>query len=216
MKLMPILFSTPMVQALQDNRKWQTRRVVTRKGYDPQNAVLALHDHTMDGKSLYQFYRTDNAKNNPRANEHICGVWSRYGIGDILWARETWYRCPVTGCFGYRADANKYGEVEIDTGNSSSVTLAPSKWCPSIHMPRAAARSFFRVTDVRAERVQDISNEDAIAEGIYEIRHNGWYWCDPATTKTPNCSLATTPQTPGIAQTRTVEATVPTSENAKR
>ncbi len=101
----PILFSTPMVQAILDGRKTMTRRI--RK-------PLTL---------------------------------TPYKPGDILWVRETWYQ-HYDGSYAYRASAPE------NTG-----------WKPSIFMPHEAARIFLRVTDVRAERVQDITEEDAKAEG---------------------------------------------------
>jgi hypothetical protein len=73
----------------------------------------------------------------------------KYQVGDILWVRETW--CEWFDTYGYKADNCDYGN---------------SKWRPSIHMPREAARLFLLVTDVRAERLCDISYEDIAAEGI--------------------------------------------------
>jgi hypothetical protein len=86
-------------------------------------------------------------------------------IGDILWVRETWKptgmfaqmpteRLGACARFAYRADRD---QLLRDQHIS---------WRPSIHMPREAARLFIRVTDVRVERVQDISEADAIREGV--------------------------------------------------
>lgn len=71
-----------------------------------------------------------------------------YGqVGDVLWVRETWdFGYP----YAYKADG----------------ALPITKWRPSIHMPKAACRLFLRITNVRVERLQDISEEDAIAEGV--------------------------------------------------
>lgn len=71
-----------------------------------------------------------------------------YQTGDILWVRETWRKW--TGGYSYKADAPAWACM----------------WRPSIHMPKAAARIFLLVTDVRVERVQDISGEDCIREGV--------------------------------------------------
>lgn len=84
-----------------------------------------------------------------------------------LWVRETWYpRC---------ADAKDYGTDEIiyraDYGGTGGCVFRPS-WNPSIFMPRWASRITLEVTGVRAERVQDITEEDAKAEGV--ILHGGW------------------------------------------
>lgn len=75
-----------------------------------------------------------------------------YGqVGDRLWVRETWAYCPYRNCFFYRAD--NFPEDKF-------------KWKPSIHMIRAASRITLEITGIRVERLQDISEEDAIAEGI--------------------------------------------------
>jgi len=75
-----------------------------------------------------------------------------YGSGDILWVRETWaYGQP----YWYKA-----------TDEKNLVSNGSIKWRPSIHMPRAAARLFLRVTGVRVERLHDISDADAHAEGM--------------------------------------------------
>ena len=81
----------------------------------------------------------------------------QYRRGGILWVRETWSK-DVNGDYVYRTN---YGSTEDDS-------FPPSlfKWRPSIHMPKAAARIWLEVTDVRVERVQDITEEDAQAEGV--------------------------------------------------
>ena len=92
--------------------------------------------------------------------------------GDILWVRETWKQA-TTGTAGpglidlylYKAD-----EPQDTTG-----MMVEDRWHPSIHMPRIAARVFLKVTAVRAERIQDITHEDVLREGIDECngRKNG-------------------------------------------
>lgn len=88
--------------------------------------------------------------------------------GDILWVRETWRGIEQeTGGFRYEYKATEKINL-ID------------KWKPSIFMPKEAARIFLKVTDVRVERLQDISEADAIAEGIVmnNTPHEGWYWME--------------------------------------
>jgi len=82
--------------------------------------------------------------------------YAPYQPGDILWVRETW-QCinPYSDKeYVYKATCDK--DYAVDIGN----------WCPSIHMPREAARIFLRVTDVRAERLQEITIEDVWHEGV--------------------------------------------------
>lgn len=141
----PILFSGPMVRAILEGRKTQTRRVVKGKGIW---SVEFKDDHSDD---LWPGYE----------GEH--GEWQwmpcPYGErGDRLWVRETFF-C-VTGNPGpvvcnYKADfaGDEFGGL----------------WKPSIHMPRWASRITLEVTGVRVERLNEISNEDIVAEGIEAI-----------------------------------------------
>lgn len=143
----PILFSTPMVQAILEGRKTMTRRVC--KPLTLNYPMRAYDDETP---------------------EEWLARWRHkpiYSAGDILWVRETW--AEVFGNIEYRADfsddenhyrAKRYGKVI-------------ARWRPSIHMPREAARIFLHVTNVRVERLQDIAENDARAEGCREIRLPG-------------------------------------------
>ena len=83
----------------------------------------------------------------------------KYHVGDILWVRETWgYDSAINEIkYCYKADGGYYPGGEHYTGGH---------WHPSIHMPRKAARIFLEVTNVRVERLQDISIEDCIKEGV--------------------------------------------------
>lgn len=134
----PIIFSAPMVRALLEGRKTQTRRVIK-----------------------------------PQPHEHPSGRWMaeiRFTKGDRLWVREAfitgfdldeddrptgdrkvWYRATDGGLRWYDPDADHFLDV------------AP--WRPSIHMPRWASRLTLTVTDVRVQRLQDISRGDAMADG---------------------------------------------------
>lgn len=133
----PILFNTEMVRAIMDGRKTATRRVVK-----PQHlCVLDSPYHKAHPET------PDNVLLNKLCQSPCCP-------GDILYVRETWAvwsRAEGTAPkIHYKAD----GECLKDV-----------KWRPSIHMPREAARLFLRVKDVRVERLQDIDDEGAKAEG---------------------------------------------------
>lgn len=139
----PILFSTRMVQAILAGRKTQTRRICK-----PQpNGEIKKQDY-------YEAYGIKTA----RIFTDTQGICANYALGDILWVRETW--CEMYGAYFYKADVDK---AIAELMESQSV-----KWRPSIHMPREAARLFLSVTDVRVERLQDITHEDVLAEGIPE------------------------------------------------
>ena len=89
-----------------------------------------------------------------------------YQRGDILYVRETW--CKGLERYIYRAD---YSDTEKFYRDGKEIEM---KWHPSLHMPKDAARIFLRVTNVRVERLQDITVEDALAEGMDKyIRLNG-------------------------------------------
>lgn len=140
MKVRPILMNGDMVRAVLEGRKTQTRRVVR------------LPDKDGSGDDRFVF-RDSAAKTR--------FVDCPYGqTGDLLWVRETfqysdWPEWEDRTMF-YRAD--RHGQSELDERGL--------KWKPSIHMPRWASRLTLEITDVRVERLQEISEEDAIAEGI--------------------------------------------------
>jgi hypothetical protein len=161
----PILFSTDMTRAILDGRKTQTRRVI-RPRYS--NTVLKMFTNKY-GTRLVEIEKETPPTHNPdgtttRKIRAARDMLSKYAVGDTLWVREAWCEAPyecrhvsihgghmTLPVFAYRADS------EVDyTGI----------WRPSIHMPRAAARLFLRVTDVRAERLRDISNADCMREGL--------------------------------------------------
>jgi hypothetical protein len=144
----PILFSGAMVRALLHGRKTQTRRVVT----DDHFKKLGLE---RDGDFVY-------TTEGPQWNGEFEGnFWCPYGsIGEKLWVRESFTVCADSNIF-YRAD----GKPDPWDG---------VKWKPSIHMPRKASRITVEITGTRIERVQSISREDAIAEGIF-LNANDWW-----------------------------------------
>lgn len=135
-----IIFNGPMVRAILDNRKTQTRRLIKLDGWIPGDPVY----ETRDGDFV--------------PIETMCP----YRIGDFLWVRETW-SCErwknIDGGEGWRRGTLRYRA----DGNSDG------PWRSSRYMPKWAARIWLRVTGIRVEQVQDISEENAIAEGVAEI-----------------------------------------------
>ena len=149
MKPMPILFSTPMVQAILNGTKTQTRRVVPQKMFDEyveycEYCVSMLTKCNIDQDQCMQEYFLECA---------------RYQVGDVLYIRETWMpeteQGIPTGGYIYKAVSQVYPDGDT-----------PLRWRPSIHMPYVAARLFLRLTDVRVERLQDINEADAYLEGM--------------------------------------------------
>ena len=134
----PIIFSAPMIHALLDGRKTMTRRVLKPQ---PKFGFKPWQDE--DGSWMQSGY--GEAGNDP--------LDVRYAVGEHLWVRESIIKTPA-GIAYAASDQCHYG-----AGGKLRAT-------PSIHMPRWASRITLTVTAVRVERLQDISEADAIAEGI--------------------------------------------------
>lgn len=138
-----IAFNTEMVRAILAGRKTQTRRVI--KPQPPDFATLQMF-----GEIPSCFYCADKTQTK---------IKMPYHVGDTLWVRETWWankdNWHDADAFLYKADFPIEGYSDV----------SDFKWRSSKYMPRDAARLFLEVVNVRVERVQDITEEDAIAEG---------------------------------------------------
>lgn len=151
MKERPILFSGPMVRALLDGNKRQTRRVVKMK---PHQQIEERDDGTpwpwmYDGK-----------------RDADSWMACPYGKpGDRLWVRETF--CKIIGQSGGWIETDYQATYTPGFRLGDSLGLK-KRWTPSIHMPRDASRITLEITSVRVERLQGISEADAMAEGIVE------------------------------------------------
>ena len=180
----PILFSAPMVRALLAGTKTQTRRIVK-----PQPEWRPAGDGYAGGWSALGKRKPDElrawADEGAFARELM--KWgSPYGApGDTLWVREAFAVLTGAGTRTvYRADGEptqRYFPAE---------PVHNMKWTPSIHMPRWASRITLRVTDVRVERLQDISEEDAKAEGVEPTFYSEhWTAYDPITEGYPSFTV---------------------------
>jgi hypothetical protein len=153
MKERPILFSTPMVKAINEDRKNMTRRIADKE-------ISNHFDIDVDGTAISYIDQETGDKYPPI---ELC----RFSVGDILWVRETWsYIEPDDlnpGRFIYKASPETYYPIFEET-----IT-----WRPSIFMPREACRIRLKVKNVRVERLHEITEEDAKAEGITS------YWAEP-------------------------------------
>lgn len=143
MAIKPILFNTEMVRAILDGRKTVTRRLVKFLSRKNPNWT----GYVKDGLMLY------NGRNEP------CIKKAPYQPGDILYVRESYSELS----FGYVYKAD--GENIDHLGNVI-------KWHPSIHMPKEAARIWLKVTNVRVERLHEITEGGALREGAQGIRCN--------------------------------------------
>jgi hypothetical protein len=201
MAIKPILFNTEMVRAILDGRKSCTRRICKDANectvpdmdyYDPDKRTYAVHNYA-DGK------HTDKLS----IAERTCPICP----GDILYVRETW-KCWRAHRYEAKADIMfKAGgdgvQLQFANGSTDSIDRFDydkfvnkwfsHEWKPSIHMPKEAARIWLKVTDVRVERLQEITEEQACMEGTdpwdeacYE--NNGWHptLSDPDSGGDPN------------------------------
>lgn len=165
MSMKPILFNTEMVRATLDGRKSCTRRIVK-----PQQLVGLLPDKCKNGVPE-EFLKEKKFMFKPYCDmtdiELINTAYKPpYQPEDILYVRETWHKGLER--YIYRAD---YSDTDKFYQGGKEINM---KWHPSIHMPKEAARIFLCVTNVRVERLQDITAEDALVEGMDKyIRLNG-------------------------------------------
>jgi len=141
----PILFSTTMVQAIINGQKTMTRRVIKLKDLEFIESFSHLTLKTANFKRKKEY---------PHPYQELL---LKYSIGDILYVRETY--TPFGMGYIYKADAMPFFK-DLDI-----------KWKPSIFMPKVAAALFLEVTNIRVERLQDITEEDAIAEGIKKFKN---------------------------------------------
>jgi hypothetical protein len=156
-----ILFSTPMVQSILDRRKQQTRRVIKPQPSNPDFVLWNVADSTNKKIIGKKYWASKNQIEDHKRDEVY--FKPKYQVGDVLWVRETWFNDADFGekpIFIYKADNENFPR-------------GSSPWKPSIFMPKEAARIFLYVTSVRVERLQDISEEDAIAEGVEPVSFFG-------------------------------------------
>ena len=183
----PILFNAEMVRAVRAGRKTQTRRVI--KGAEDVDCWTELERYPPVFRGCWS--------NDDETAHASMDLECPYGCaGDRLWVRETWadVNSEMGPSIAYRADGDIRGWEEFSETFGEDYGAGPSmdyesypgdyvmwwsdllngepdhKWKPSIHMFRWASRINLRIKDIRVERIQDISNADAIAEGIGEFQ----------------------------------------------
>lgn len=173
----PILFSGPMVRALLDGSKTQTRRVCKPAQEHALSCVVEVPDPQERG----QVYNRSHFGNEEGGIQFACPYG---GKGDRLWVRETffaWGRWETRYSSKKRRDEWHFVDMTLECGKAYQYRgdrpqplagkrdggITPKWWKrPAIHMPRAASRLTLGITDVRVERLLDISDGDARAEGI--------------------------------------------------
>ena len=204
MKERPIIFSAPMVRAILAGAKTQTRRVVK-----PQPDVDEMgnacwngwnYGQTTDGVPVFKTLAS------PIPSSRTKRVLCPYGRpGDRLWVRETWY------CDDYRVQRGPYlkpDDLDVAEARDDGTLIYRASsgdrpyeaeqpvFHPSIHMPRWASRVTLEITSVLVERLQDISDADARAEGIYtRISHKEGIAGRPAATRLDGSQVLVMPGT---------------------
>lgn len=159
MKERPILMSAPMVLAILDGRKTQTRRVVNRlRKFGSFSGPITEFD-VSDTEGYDRHFRDKGMRWHDMNNDRVIELCPHGIPGDQLWIRETFARIDDESGFG-----SGYTEYKASCNYPEKIV-----WTPSICMPRWASRILLEITDVRVERLQDISEEDAIAEGCFKF-----------------------------------------------
>lgn len=172
MTIKPILFNTEMVRAILDGRKTCTRRICKDANeytvpdmefYNADKRTYAVHNFA-DKEQMEQLSTA----------ERTCPICP----GDILYVRETWEHFDCCCCEGDE-HGNCYQEPQQNVLNKSygcymyratDEIYGDARWHPYIHMPKEAARIWLKVTDVRIERLQDVTEDGAKAEGAIDNR----------------------------------------------
>lgn len=168
----PILFSAPMVRAILDGRKTVTRRAVNPQPVLTEGSGFSWKGHLFGCGS-------DNRETTRNFSRHCCPFGKP---GDRLWVRETWY-CDHSEVM--RGPYLKPDDLDVSEARDDGTLvyaadgLTPYEadqpvWKPSIHMPRWACRILLEITDVRVERLQDITYEQAVAEGVHRGPLREW------------------------------------------
>lgn len=178
MKERPIIFNADMVRAVLDGRKTQTRRIIT-----PQPKLTERSGFEWKG------YLFGAGSDDRETNRNFAHVKCPFGaVGDRLWVRETFRvhsRATDVATLVYKASeqqswTQQTHRVPIEKCNKPAVV---DTWTPSIHMPRWASRITLEITGVRVERMYDISEADARAEGVEQLRGGFWRHYQPGWTQ---------------------------------
>ena len=157
MAIKPILFNTEMVRAILDGRKSCTRRI----NKDANDYVVPDMDFYDSDKRTYAVHNYADKEHTDKLSitERTCPICP----GDILYVRETWHKYTKRVGKGENCHLAEFYGYKASVANSED---ADEPWKPSIHMLKEAARIWLKVTDVRVERLQEITSEQICREGV--------------------------------------------------
>lgn len=189
MAIKPILFNTEMVRAILDGRKTCTRRVIKPQ---PQSRLCytyagshkgCIGKWTYPNRGAHEFWGEEYKLPENIKDEELSKQWNPpYQTDDILYVRETWqcwraHRYEATADIRFRAGGDDV-RLQFANGNTDSIDRLDygtfvhkwfshnGEWKPSLFMPKVAARIWLKVTDVRVERLQEITSEQIFREGV--------------------------------------------------
>ena len=154
----PILFNTQMVRAILDGRKSCTRRIVKPQWEECPHCKYVHNEYIYDEMAENVYCARCGYPLEPERR-------SPYQPEDILYVRETWHRYTKRVGKGEGCHLEEHYGYKASIANSED---AEEPWKPSIHMPKKAARIWLNVTNVRVERLQDMTDDDAEAEGCFD------------------------------------------------
>lgn len=177
----PIIFSNLMVKQILSGNKSMTRMIVKIQDLidRPDRFRYVGNSTEMEIPRIAKKYDEDIYYCWQLTNSNACDWVTNcpYGnIGTTLWVRESFINLIKNPVIGNGSE--KYVGLKhwYKADNCNEMEIASNKWKPSIHMPRSIARIFLKITDIKIERLNDISEQDAIKEGIAE--EGIGYWRD--------------------------------------
>ena len=186
MAIKPILFNTEMVRVILDGRKTCTRRLVKPQPKSKLCYTFAGSDSNTWGypnRTAHEIWGEEFKLPNDITEEELSKRWNPpYHTDDILYVRETWqcwraHRYEATADIRFRAGGDDV-RLQFANGNTDSIDRLDydtfvhkwfshnGEWKPSLFMPKEAARIWLKVTDVRVERLQEITSEQISREGV--------------------------------------------------
>ena len=189
---LPILFSGAMVRAILREieqlgaGKTQTRRFIDFPGIDRVREFCPV-GHDKRGRRIFEMKDAYGKHVSRPAGKHISEhqFWPKYAVGDQLYVREAW--APLEALTHSDPGTQALADRGFYRADEGTVEAEISRWKPSIHMPRWASRITLIVSDVRMQQLWDISEQDAVAEGV-ERDSDGWL--DYLMPATQSCASA--------------------------
>lgn len=195
----PIIFSAPMAKAIISGRKSMTRRLLRAKvpAAPAMDAIAPGNAATHPAPYLDAYCSEPHTAANPRGMSQLWCWWTRdnrcgatfkvpYMPGDQLWVRETWKPHSLYA----HLKPSEVPKTNVFYAANGGYSPSNTPWNPSIYMPRWASRLTLTITGVKLERLQDITEEEALAEGVQPGRNGWWSGAEGQAGTTPRAAFA--------------------------